>query len=84
MDIEAVNVVDYAEMPLEAVEPKVFHNTCIGALIGIVLSMAIVVCIHLLDDTIKSPDDIEKYLGISVLGSIPLDNKLFKESKKPI
>lgn len=84
MDIEAVNVVDYAEMPLEAVEPRVLYNSCIGAILGIALAMAVIVCIHLLDDTIKSPDDIERYLGISVLGSIPLDNKLFKESKKPI
>jgi hypothetical protein len=30
----------------------------------------------LLDDTVKSPDDIEKYFGISTLALIPLSEEL--------
>ena len=82
MDIEAVNVVDYAEMPMEPVSPNVPKNVVLGALIGLILAAAIVVVIHLLDDTIKSPDDIEKYLGISLLGTIPLDESLAGKKKK--
>lgn len=73
MDIEAVNVVDYAEMPAEAVSPRVALNVALGALAGLIIAAAAVIVLYLSDDTVKSPDDIEKYLGISLLGTIPLD-----------
>lgn len=76
MDIEAVNVVDYANLPERAVSPKLIKNSVIGALIGFVISIAIIIIRYLLDDTIKTPDDIERYLGLSVLASIPYDETI--------
>lgn len=91
MDIEAVNVVDYANLPEQSVSPNTFKNILIGAAVGFVLSVGIIVMIFLLDDTIKTPDDVEKYLGLSVLASIPYDEgmdakkikKLKKKKKTP-
>lgn len=82
MDIEAVNVVDYAEMPTEAVSPNILLNTLIGAVAGAIAAAFIIIFLHLSDDRIKGPDDVEKYLGISVLGTIPLDNSMSKIDKK--
>ncbi|MBD5540683.1 MAG: protein-tyrosine kinase [Lachnospiraceae bacterium] len=82
MDIEAVNVVDYAEMPMESVSPNVLMNTAMGAAAGTLIAAFIVILIHLTDDRIKGPDDVEKYLGVSVLGTIPLDNNLSKTDVK--
>ena len=76
MDIEAVNVVDYANLPEGPVSPNLLKNSVIGALIGFVLAVAIIVVRYLLDDTIKTPDDVERYLGLSVLASIPYDDTL--------
>ena len=63
MDIEAVNVVDEANLPLSPAAPSITKYTALAAAIGIVL----------LDDTIKSSEDIEKYLGLSTLALIPLN-----------
>lgn len=82
MDIEAVNVVDYAEMPMEPVSPNILMNTLVGAAAGTLIAAFIVILIHLADDRIKGPDDVEKYLGVSVLGTIPLDNNLIKADGK--
>lgn len=82
MDIEAVNVVDYAEMPTEAVSPNILLNTLIGAAAGAITAAFIIILLHLSDDRIKGPDDVEKYLGTSVLGTIPLDNSMSKIDKK--
>lgn len=82
MDIEAVNVVDYAEMPMESVSPNVLMNTAMGAAAGTLIAAFIVILIHLADDRIKGPDDVEKYLGVSVLGTIPLDSNLSKTDVK--
>ncbi len=75
MAIEAVNVVDTANLPEGPSSPNTMKNTAIGGAVGLVLAAAIYILIFLLDDTIKTPDDVEKYLGLSVLASIPYDEE---------
>lgn len=82
MDIEAVNVVDYANLPESSASPNVKKNLIIGFLIGAVLAVGIIVVIYIFDDTIKTPDDVEKYLGLGVLGSIPYDESVDTSKKK--
>ena len=74
MDIEAVNVVDTANLPTQKASPSVMKWTLLGGCIGVFLVMAIVLIYYLLDDTIKTSDDVEKYLGLSTLALIPLDS----------
>ena len=75
MAIEAVNVVDTANLPEGPSSPNTMKNTAIGGVVGFVLAAGIYILIFLLDDTIKTPDDVEKYLGLSVLASIPYDEE---------
>ena len=72
MDIQAVNVVDEANLPTSPSAPRVGRWTIIGFLFGGVICMIIVLIQFLLDDTVKTSDDIEKYLGLSTLGLIPI------------
>ena len=46
------------------------------------LSAGIIILLTLMDDTIKSEDDIEKYLGLTTLATIP-DRKDFITGKRP-
>ena len=71
MDTEAVNVVEEASLPIEKSSPSILKNTAIGYAVGLFLAIAIVIINYIMDDTIKTPDDVEKFLGVSVLGSIP-------------
>lgn len=73
MDIEAVNVVDNANLPDEPVSPSIPKWTVIAAAIGIIISIAVIIVQHLLDDSIKSSEDIERYLGMSTLALIPMN-----------
>lgn len=70
-DVEAVNVADEANLPMEPASPSIIKYTILGAVIGMVLSMGIIIVAFLLDDTIKTSDDIEKYLRLSTLALIP-------------
>lgn len=74
MDVEAVNVAETANLPTEKAAPSISKYTILGGLLGGFLAAAVIVVLFLLDDTIKSPDDVEKYLGLSTLGTIPLEN----------
>ena len=83
MDIDAVNVVETANMPEKKASPSYSKFTLIGGLLGGLLVCAIIVINYLLDDTIKSSDDVEKYLGLSTLGIIPIvDENATGYSKK--
>lgn len=47
------------------------RNALIFGIVGAILVCAILVIIFIFDDKIKTPDDVEKHLGLSVLGAIP-------------
>ena len=82
MEIEAVNVVDEANYPEEAISTSYIKKTMIGVIAGMVISSIIIVIHHLLDDTIKTSDDIERYLGLSTLALIPVDEEQTNNQKK--
>ncbi len=82
MDIEAVNVVDTANIPDQRVSPSISRNAMMGGLLGAVAAAAVVILIYLLNDTIKTPEDVERYLNLSVLGSIPLMETEKKQRRK--
>ena len=46
------------------------------------IAMAIVIIIYLTNDTIKVEEDVERYLGLSVLGSIPYSEKESRSKKQ--
>lgn len=86
MDLEAVNIVDDANLPDSPSEPSKRKYTLIGFLIGVVGCAAVLILRFYLDDSIKTSEDIEKYLGLSTLASIPVfeseDDGKKKKSKK--
>lgn len=84
MDIEAVNVVETANMPTEQAEPSVIKWTLSGGFAGVVFICVVILVRYLLDDTIKSSEDVEKYLGLSTLALIPeaTDESGKKKKKK--
>ena len=55
------------------VAPQPLINAVAGGLLGLLLGGLLVLALELLDDTIKSRDDIERYMGqdILLLGQIP-------------
>ena len=81
MDADAVNTVEEGNLPSTPSSPSLPRNIAIGALLGLVLAMGVIVLIFVLDDTIKTPDDVEHYLGLNTLTSIPLREGVKKGKK---
>ena len=87
MDIDAVNVVETANIPDQKSSPNISKNGVIGGLLGVLLSVAIILIAYISNDTIKTQEDVERYLGLSTLGTIPMSeadrkNKNKKKHKK--
>ncbi len=87
MDIDAINIAETANVPTEKASPSVAKWTVLAGLLGSVAVAFFVILGYLLDDTIKSTDDIERYLGLSTLALIPYtseeqDKKKSKKKKK--
>ena len=82
MKADAVNVVEEAEVPTKPSSPSKGKNTVLGGLLGGILVVGFLVVKYLLDDTIKTAADVDKYLGLTTLTSIPIMDGETKSKKK--
>lgn len=73
MDADSVNTVEVADLPDEPSSPNLVKNIVMGGAIGVFLSIAVIVLLYLLDDSIKTKEDVENYLGLNTLALIPVN-----------
>jgi capsular polysaccharide biosynthesis protein len=73
--MQAIKIYEEAAMPDRPSSPSLKKNCALGLLAGLVLAMAVITILYLLDDTIKTEDDIEKYLGMTTLAVLPYNGR---------
>ena len=73
--MQAIKIYEEAAVPDRPSSPSLKKNCALGLLAGLVLAMAVVTILYLLDDTIKTEDDIEKYLGMTTLAVLPYNGR---------
>lgn len=71
MDQSAPTIIQNGYADGSPVSPNIIKNTIIGALAGFLLAAAVVIITYLLNDTIMIGEDVEKKLGMNLLGSLP-------------
>lgn len=76
VNAEAVNIVEQANVPVVPSSPHKLRDAVIGAAAGVMILCAVVIIAHIMDNTIKSSEDVEKYLNITALGVIPIEEEL--------
>lgn len=82
MELQAANLETEANLPKRPSGPNAKRWAMIGALLGMFACAAILVIQYLLDDSIKSAEDVERYLGLSTLAMIPIAEQNDKHKKK--
>lgn len=82
MDQEAPSIIENGYVSNKKVSPSVMKNTVVGGMLGAIAAMGVVFVTFLMNDTIMTADDVEKYLGLNTLASIPVDENEAKLSKK--
>jgi capsular exopolysaccharide synthesis family protein len=66
-----INIVDPASVPIEPVEPKIPLNIALGCMGGLLFGMALAFVVENVDNSIRTPEDIENYCSLPSLGVIP-------------
>ena len=71
LNVNNITVVDEAEIATDPVSPSLKRNLLIGALLGASLSIGYLFIKFMLDTHIHNKEEVEKFLGIPCLGSVP-------------
>lgn len=71
METDEPNLVERAIPPTVKSSPSYAKNIVLGGLLGVVLCCGVLVVQYLLDDTLKTPDDVVRYFGVQPLATIP-------------
>lgn len=66
-----VDIIDRAEPNNRPVSPNLFMNVLLSIFVGLGAGVALAYFIEYLDTSIKTADDVERLLGLPVLGLIP-------------
>jgi polysaccharide biosynthesis transport protein len=66
-----VSVIEDAAVPRTPVRPRKTVNLAISVLVGLVVGIGVALMIEYFDTTVKTPDDVERYLGLPVIGIVP-------------
>jgi capsular polysaccharide biosynthesis protein len=82
METSEPHIAETAIVPEEPSSPSLLKNTVLGALVGLIIVLAVLTVTYLLDDTLKSSDDIEKEFGIIPLTVIPESDIFGGEEKE--
>ena len=87
MEVVPPKVIEEGIVSYGPISPNKTKNIALGALAGLVIAAGLIALRTVMNDTIKSEDDIEKYLGLPTLAAIPdrkdyISGKSSKQKKR--
>ncbi|RYF20977.1 MAG: polysaccharide biosynthesis tyrosine autokinase, partial [Oxalobacteraceae bacterium] len=69
--VNNVAIVDPADVPQRPSSPRLLINLIVALFAGIILSAAIALALEQIDEAIADPSEIQRRLGLPLLGSVP-------------
>lgn len=66
-----VEVVDRPEVATEKASPRTVFDVAVAVIVGMIIAAVVIIMKTLADTTLYLPEDIDKLVGITVLGQIP-------------
>jgi uncharacterized protein involved in exopolysaccharide biosynthesis len=66
-----VRIIEAAAPPTVPIRPRKARNVALSIAAGLALAFGAAFALEYLDTTVKTPDDVERYLGLSVIGVVP-------------
>lgn len=66
-----IEILDRAKVPEDSIKPKKAFNIAIAFALGFMVSVGLAFVLEHMDKTIKTEEDVERYLELPVIGMIP-------------
>lgn len=83
MEQNPPKIIEFGEVPQLQTSPSVRKNSIVAALIAFALSIGLITLSLIMDDTIKTEDDIEKRFNLPVIAVVPeIDGDGSKKGRK--
>lgn len=76
-----INIASPALVPANPVKPNKQLNMAVALVLGLMVAVGLAFLLELMDSTIKNPEDVEKHLGLPVIGSIPASAAVERKSR---
>lgn len=73
MNVDEPTIAEYGHLENSPSSPSLRKNILIGGLLGAIGSGLVAVVLYLLNDTIRTEEDVEKYLNLNTLALIPVE-----------
>jgi uncharacterized protein involved in exopolysaccharide biosynthesis len=71
LETNNVSVIEDAVTPRAPIRPRKALNLFVAVLVGLVIGVGTALTIEYFDTTVKTPDDVERHLGLPVIGIVP-------------
>lgn len=82
MQTDEPSVLSEAQVPTRTVSPRKLLNMALGMILGIFAVCAVIVVQFLLDDKVKTEEDIRKSTGLPTLAVVPDDSEAAKDPRE--
>lgn len=79
---DRVNIVSAAEKPTSPSSPNLRANLIYGLLVSLIFSFIVIMILHYRNDKINGSEDVQKYLEMCTLATIPYNPKNLKSDTK--
>ncbi|MEG3092911.1 GumC family protein [Sphingomonas sp. PB1R3] len=72
VDVNNVSIVDPADVPQKPSSPRLILNLFVSLLAGVAIGCILAFALEQMDEAIADPGEVERRLGLPLLGSVPL------------
>jgi succinoglycan biosynthesis transport protein ExoP len=71
LETNNISVIEEATLPRVPIRPRKTVNLVISVIVGLLVGVGTALTIEYFDTTVKTPDDVERHLGLPVIGIVP-------------
>lgn len=76
MNEDQITIIENGSLPSSPSSPNLNKNIILSLIAGFAVSVSAILIVKIFDDTIITREDVEKRLGLNVIGEIPYSSKL--------
>jgi succinoglycan biosynthesis transport protein ExoP len=75
IDVSNIRITEQAQLPMFPISPNKKRNLLLGVILGLMIGIGISFLWEYLDRSLRTEEDVRKYLGLPVLSVIPIAEK---------